>query len=230
MVQRHIIVLPSDDGGIQIHPMKAYLRDHPDILPGWDPDNNNSHQLRVALKAKGWNRQDTPTEIRLLSPNISLSKVIEVLGETDDGDTGSPEESESAFSLEFQLRDFLATNLETIKVAGKLLKIYVDPTGVDGIEFATPVGRIDILATDQDGNFFVFELKRANSPDRALGQLARYMGWVKKTIGRDRNVAGVIVAKTISQNLRYAASVVPNVSLFEYKIEFQLNSAHEIAP
>jgi endonuclease len=47
-------------------------------------------------------------------------------------------------------------------------------------------------------------------------------------IGRDRKVLGVIVAKTVSQNLRYAVSVVPNVSLFEYQVEFHLRPAHQI--
>lgn len=112
----------------------------------------------------------------------------------------------------------------------KRLRLYVDPTGRDGIEFPTAVGPIDILALDQNGDFVVFELKRANSPDRAVGQLARYMGWVQQTIGRECKVSGVIVAKTISQNLRWAVSVVPNVSLFEYQVEFHLRPAHDIAP
>jgi RecB family endonuclease NucS len=92
----------------------------------------------------------------------------------------------------------------------------------DGIEFPTAVGPIDILAVDDSGAFFVFELKRARSPDRAIGQLTRYMGWVRQTIGKDREVKGIIVAKEISDSLRYAVSVVPNVSLFEYEVEFRL--------
>ena len=40
---------------------------------------------------------------------------------------------------------------------------------------------------------------------------------------------GVIVAKEISDSLRYAVSVVPNVSLFEYEVSFSLRPAHEIA-
>jgi hypothetical protein len=53
------------------------------------------------------------------------------------------------------------------------------------------------------------------------------MGWVKQTIGKDREVNGVIVAKEINESLRYAVSVVPNVSLFEYEVEFHLRSANE---
>jgi hypothetical protein len=71
-------------------------------------------------------------------------------------------------------------------------------------------------------------LKRANSPDRAVGQVARYMGWVKQTIGKDKEVYGVIVAKAISDKLRFARSVVPNVLLFEYQVTFTLRQAHDL--
>jgi hypothetical protein len=86
---------------------------------------------------------------------------------------------------------------------------------------------IDILALDDSGAFVVIELKRARSPDHAIGQLARYMGWVKQTIGRDRSVRGVVVGKTISEGLRYAVSVIPDVSLFEYEVSFQLRPIEE---
>ena len=104
-----------------------------------------------------------------------------------------------------------------------------EETGRDGIEYPSAVGPIDILAVDDEGAFFVFELKRANSPDRALGQVARYMGWVKQTIGKGKNVYGVIVAKAISENLKFARTVVPDVYLFEYQVSFTLNQAHELS-
>jgi hypothetical protein len=54
------------------------------------------------------------------------------------------------------------------------------------------------------------------------------MGWVRQTVGKDRAVNGIIVAKEISESLRYAVSVVPNVSLFEYEVEFHLKPAHQL--
>ena len=130
---------------------------------------------------------------------------------------------EAEFTLEYQLRDFLAQNLEAISVEEKKLRLYVDSAGRDGVEFPTAVGPIDILAVDETDALVVFELKRAHSPDRAIGQLSRYMGWVKQTIGKGKQVRGVIVAKTISDNLRYAVTVIPHVSLFEYEVRFTLN-------
>jgi hypothetical protein len=37
------------------------------------------------------------------------------------------------------------------------------------------------LAVDDKDAFFVFELKRANSPDKAIGQVTRYMSWVQQS-------------------------------------------------
>jgi hypothetical protein len=43
--------------------------------------------------------------------------------------------------------------------------------------------------------------------------------------GKGKTVRGVIVAKTISDSLRYSIAVVPDVSLFEYEVSFQLKPA-----
>lgn len=225
---RHNVVIAKDDGGVEMYPMKEWLRQHPQhVPPGLDPTMSTSHQLRNGLRRLGWSMQETPDEVRLLMPtNQGTSPVIdEVLGV--EGEEYEPEAAEAYFGVEYQLRDFLAQNIGAIPVNGKRLRLYVDPTGRDGVEFPTAVGPIDILAVDDSNGFFVFELKRARSPDHAIGQVARYMGWVRQTIGRDQEVHGVIVAKSISDSLRYAVAVVPNVSLFEYEVEFHLKPAHQ---
>ncbi len=220
-MKRFNIVVPKEDGGVEIHAMKEWLRQNPQHLPsGLDATSSTSQQLRNGLRRLGWSVQETTSEVRLIPPG---SPATGVLG--GDDDSGEAETPEAAFGLEFQLRDFIAQNIGAIDVKGKRLRLYVDPTGRDGIEFPTAVGPIDILAVDDSGAFFVFELKRARSPDRAIGQLTRYMGWVRQTIGKDREVNGVIVAKEISDSLHYAVSVVPNVSLFEYEVEFRLRPA-----
>jgi len=69
----------------------------------------------------------------------------------------------------------------------------------------------------------MFELKLSRGPDRAVGQALRYMGWVKKHLAASKNISGVIVAHEIDEKLRYAVSVAPNVTVFEYKVKFDLN-------
>lgn len=216
------VVIPEEDGGVELYPMKEWLRQHPKHIPlGLDGTTSTSHELRNGLKKMGWLVQSTDGEVRLIMPGQTNleSTIADVLGdEESEDDVGS----EAAFALEYQLRDFLAQNLGSILVEGRKVRLFVDSTGRDGVEFPTAVGPIDILAVDDAGAFIVFELKRGRSPDHAIGQLTRYMGWVKETIGRDRKVRGVVVAKIIGESLRYATSVIPDVSLFEYEVSFQL--------
>ena len=223
-MKRFNVVISKPDGGVELYPMKEWLRLHSEQVPPWKlhATSSTSHQLRDGLRKRGWSVDETATEVRLLPPGEAGALVDAVLGNND---AEEAEVTEASFGLEYQLRDFIAQNIGAIDVRGKRLRVYVDPTGRDGVEFPTAVGPIDILAIDASGEFYVFELKRARSPDHAIGQLARYMGWVRQTIGKDRKVNGVIVAKEIGPNLRYAVSVVPNVSLFEYEVEFHLNSA-----
>lgn len=126
------------------------------------------------------------------------------------------EEAFASFALEAHLRDFIIENLRQISIGSARLQLYVDTKGRDGKEYPTDVGPIDILAVDEKGTFFVFELKLERGPDRALGQLARYMGWVKTELASGDDVRGVIVARSIDERLRYASSVIPNVALLEY--------------
>ena len=228
MAKRFVIVIPKEDGGLEIHALKEWLRQHPDrVPPGMDATGSTSHQLRSGLKNVGWTVQELESETRLIMPGTAENQesIELVLGGTEKSES---ESGEATFALEHQLRDFLAQNLATIEVDSKNLRLFVDSTGRDGIEYSTAIGRIDILAVDNIGAFYVFELKRARSPDSAVGQLTRYMGWVKHTVGRGHEIHGVIVAKSIDDKLRYAASVIPNVSLLEYEVEFHLRKTDQI--
>lgn len=231
MAKRFHIILPNADGGVAVYPMKEWLRSHPQEVPaGLHPTHSTSHELRNALRKAGWSIEETETQVRLMPPGNERTREHVAAVLDDDASIATEreepdEEAVPAFGLEYQLRDFIAQNLGAIAVAGEKLRLYVDPTGRDGIEFPTAVGPIDILAIDNNGGFVVFELKRARSPDHAIGQLARYMGWIKDTIGKNQQVRGVIVAKQISANLRYAVSVIPNTTLFEYEVQFQLRPA-----
>jgi hypothetical protein len=219
-MRRFYVAIPKNDGGVELHRMKEWLRQHPEQVPnGFDATSSTAWQLRDALKKKGWTVQEDEGEVRMIMPGTNAT-MIETAEEVESNE--SETESGPSFALEFQLRDFLAQNLNAITIGGRKLKLFVDPTGRDGVEFPTAVGPIDILALDEFGDFVVFELKRARSPDHAIGQLARYMGWVKQTIGKDKKVRGAIVAKQITPSLKYAITAIPDTSLFEYEIRFQL--------
>ena len=138
-----------------------------------------------------------------------------------------PEDPEPAGSAEFayeaDLRNYLAKNLSIIEPG---LKLYQDE-GITGIEF--PVGGrfIDILAVDAKGSLVVIELKVSRGYDRVVGQLMRYMAWIRKNQAEsDQDVRGVIVAREISEDLLLACSLLPDVQLFEYELSLKLNAVN----
>ncbi|MBU1964364.1 MAG: DUF1016 family protein [Proteobacteria bacterium] len=83
------------------------------------------------------------------------------------------------------------------------------------------VGEIDILARHREENrWLVVELKRDQSSDETIGQILRYMGWVKENLtGIDGKVEGLIICEVADNNVRYALKCVPDVNLKIYSFE-----------
>ncbi|MGC8566038.1 MAG: PDDEXK nuclease domain-containing protein, partial [Thermoplasmata archaeon] len=101
-----------------------------------------------------------------------------------------------------------------------------------GRQYPTSVGPIDILAIDRKNKeFVVIELKRKRSSDDALGQILRYMGWVKENLAVDEyaqyGVRGIIIAKEKDKNLDYALKMLQNINInvFLYSITFELKKS-----
>ncbi|MFM0136429.1 endonuclease NucS domain-containing protein [Caballeronia grimmiae] len=227
--KRYLVAVTSPDvKGVQLLPMLQWCRDNPDAAPAdLDIRGKNSRAIRRALEVMGWSSVETESEVRLTPPGESaaIGAILEEAEESPPSDADEGDEP-AAFALERQLQEFIAHNLERLLVGGRRLQLYAEG-GASGLEYQTAVGRIDILAIDQDRNFVVFELKRARAPDRAIGQLARYMGWVKGHLAGASSVRGVIVARDIDRELRYALAAFPNVEIFEYKVNFTL---HNVPP
>jgi hypothetical protein len=88
-------------------------------------------------------------------------------------------------------------------------------------------GNLDILARDKaTGDFVVIELKKDQSDDEVVGQLSRYMGWVKKHRAATEGVKvrGIIVAHEATARLRSAASAFDNVDLYVYGVKIDLQA------
>lgn len=141
---------------------------------------------------------------------------------SEEGDESIEGNHELSFPIEAHLRDFIAKNISTLRINGQSLKLFKDESGREGVEYPTDVGQIDILAIDEKGNFVIFELKLSRGVDKALGQLLRYMGWIKVNLAKDKEVRGIIVAKEMDEKLKYGVVTNPKINLFEYELIFKI--------
>lgn len=85
------------------------------------------------------------------------------------------------------------------------------------------VGRIDILAEDRSGNRVVIEVKVGEAKDSVVGQIARYLGWFARQDGK--NPRGFVIASGFPEGVRYAATMIPNLSLLSYRVNFTFEEA-----
>lgn len=154
---------------------------------------------------------------------ISEDRFRSLQGDESDGlpEAHSIEQTQE-FALEKYLEEFIVTNFHTI--FDDKLHLYVDPDGNRGQQYSTDVGRIDILATEPaTKSYVVIELKKGQESDKVVGQILRYMGWVKEHVCEgNENVKGLIICRQNDERLSYALSVVPEVDVRFYEVNFRL--------
>jgi hypothetical protein len=155
----------------------------------------------------------------------------------DESDRAHPEELEEvaaaapgfgggarSFALERHLHDYLFDNWANLSLAADW-EIYTRPGEPEaGYELVTPIGRIDLLARHRrEPRWLVIELKRQGSSDQVVGQVLRYIGWIKAHQAEPgESVEGLIVAHEGDARLQYAVLAVPNLSFKCYEVEFRL--------
>ena len=129
--------------------------------------------------------------------------------------------SQGVFYLEKQLEDFIIENWDRTEF-GKKYDLIEEEGRVISQQYPTSIGKIDILAKDKKTkNYVVIELKKNQTSDDTIGQLSRYMGWVKKEL-KDDNVKGIIVAGKFDEKLKYAKTMLPNSEAFLYEVDFKI--------
>ena len=97
----------------------------------------------------------------------------------------------------------------------------------DGQQYETEIGPIDILAVEpKSKSFVVIELKKGRPSDQVIGQILRYMGWVKKnlcTSGQD--VKGLVICRDTDSKLSYALEMTNNIDVRYYSVSFKLRES-----
>lgn len=162
---------------------------------------------------------------RLYDADEDPSPIYEASGAEEELDELQLDEpSQVQFAYEADLRNFLSKNLDLVESE---LSLY-EEEGIDGIEFPAGGRWIDILAISKEEDLVVIELKVSRGYDRVVGQLLRYIGWVKENLAEaNQDVRGVIVARAISEDLLLACNSLPNIMLFEYELSVRLSEVGE---
>ncbi len=128
----------------------------------------------------------------------------------------------SGFVLEKHLEDFLVANWESTEL-GKLYDLIEDDGDMVSQQYPTEIGNIDLLVTEKEsGEYVVIELKKGQTSDQTVGQLTRYMGWVKQNKSNGKKVKGIIIAGSQDERLKYALEMVPDAEIIFYRINFIL--------
>lgn len=85
---------------------------------------------------------------------------------------------------------------------------------------APPVGRLDLLCKDKEGNLVVIELKKYGVKTYSIiDQISRYMGYIKKHLAKEgQKVRGIIVVGQKDEKLEYSASAIPNLEIKTFKL------------
>jgi RecB family endonuclease NucS len=211
----HHIVLRKPDGGVEVYRMKEWLRQHPDELPaGLSAETSTSHELRRALRRKGWSLEIRPDEVRLIKPaedgDVSFADELSVDSETAAADDQEELAEEITFGLERDLQMALRRNIEQLEPGLKIID--------GGKERTTDAGRVDIMAADTGGTIAIIELKAGTASPEVVAQILAYMGAVAETDGKP--VRGILVAGDFHPRVVLAARAIPNLQLKKYSFQF----------
>lgn len=126
------------------------------------------------------------------------------------------------FVLEKYLEEFIVTNFDAI--FKRQIELYTDSEGNIGQQYTTDIGPIDILAYEPKAKtFVVLELKKGRPSDQVVGQVLRYMGWVKENLCTEgQSVRGIVICRDKDQKLLYALGMVRNVDVKYFRVSFEL--------
>ncbi len=132
-------------------------------------------------------------------------------------------ENPVSFVLEKHLEDFLVSNWERTEL-GKNFDIYEEDGEKVGRQFLSDTGPLDILAVSKDRkSLLVVELKRGRVSDVVVGQIQRYMGYVKEELCEPgQEVRGIIIGLDDDKKIQRALVVAPQIDFYRYEVSFKL--------
>ena len=140
--------------------------------------------------------------------------------------TDSTVEDPSEFALEKHLEDFLVQNWKQTEL-GRDFDIFEEDGELVGQQYQSDTGPMDILAIKKDKTqLLVVELKKGRASDAVVGQVLRYMGYVKQELAEpNQTVKGAIIALQDDTRIRRALAMTPDISFYRYEVSFKLTKS-----
>lgn len=221
-----IVLCPDGEGSYYIGEVVSNYHYQPGgILPHrrtlrWYPQNLERTAMSDALR-------NSTGSIGTVSDITKYAEEIETLiGGSKPHTIFSTDESvedPSVFALEKHLESFLVENWKQTEL-GKNYDIFEEDGELVGQQYPSDTGPIDILAISKDKkSLLVVELKKGRVSDNVVGQIQRYMGFVKEELAEDnQQVKGVIIGLEDDLRIRRALSVTSNIEFYRYQVSFKL--------
>lgn len=138
--------------------------------------------------------------------------------------------SDSIFGLEKYLHEFLVDNWEVSELSNEWCLLEEDGEIVGSKYNTIDVGEIDLLAKHKsEKKWLVIELKRNQTSDSTVGQILRYMSWVRKNLaGEGESVEGLIICHQIDRKLQYAIDGLNDIKCMTYQVNFKLDPTPDL--
>ena len=221
-----IVLCPNGEGRYHIGEITGGYQYH--------PNTNLQHRRPVRWFDQKIDRQDMSIALRNSTGAIgTTSSVDRFADEIEQLIEGKRQpvivandvtiEDPAIFVLEKHLEDFLVANWSQTDL-GIAYDIFQEDGELRGQQYPTDTGNMDILAISKDKTkLLVVELKKGRASDAVVGQIQRYMGYVKEELAEDhQSVEGVIIALDDDIRIRRALAVTNNIRFLKYQISFKL--------
>ena len=221
-----IVLCPNGEGRYHIGEITGGYQYH--------PNTNLPHRRPVRWLDQKIDRQDMSSALRNSTGSIgTTSSVDRFADEIEQLIEGKRQpvivandvtiEDPAIFVLEKHLEDFLVANWSQTDL-GIEYDIFQEDGELRGQQYPTDTGNMDILAVSKDKTkLLVVELKKGRASDSVVGQIQRYMGYVKEELAEEhQSVEGVIIALDDDLRIRRALAVTNNIRFLKYQISFKL--------
>ncbi len=220
-----VVLCPDGSGSYYVGEIASnYYYNPNDILPhcrkvSWYNTTIQRSEMSTELKHSSGS-VGTTCDITKYADEIETligNKPVQTIISSDD-----TVEDPSVFALEKHLEHFLVRNWDKT-LLGKRYDIYEVDGEVVGQQFPTDTGSIDILAISKDKKeLLVIELKKGRASDVVVGQIQRYMGYIREAyLENGQTVKGIIIALENDIRIQRALSVANNIELYVLSNQFR---------